>query len=302
MYSRLLSWRRPVLALPALLAIAGCDHSPTEPASIPSLADLARAQGVAALGPTRSPRTLSIVDPVGDNTGHIDVTRTELDFDPVTGDYTVRLVAHPSSPFVGTFRINLNFFNPEAGSLFRDVVNDFVLAAAVPSLELSGTDFRLTQWVEGHRVHTNSLCNFGPDPLFACSTFSIPNPPGTTLFRSSAGGGGTFLTNEDVIAFDDYARPAIVETLTPPLRVSRLATDVEDLVEAGVLSSPRSRGLLNQLSAVTSKLEDGRYRPAINQLRAFIRHVEGLERAGLDRIATGALIERAATIIREIGG
>src|SRR5882724_11154883 len=71
------------------------------------------------------PLVFSFADPVGDNTGAIDVTAMSFDFDNATGDYTITLTATTANPFVGQFRVNINLFNPDAitiANLFSDAL------------------------------------------------------------------------------------------------------------------------------------------------------------------------------------
>ena len=144
-------------------------------------------------------RSLCVVDPVGDNLGHVDLVKMVMTFDDTTGDYQVFLTADAAAPFVGSFRVNLNLYNPDAPSLFQDVINDFNIAMPSTTLILQGNDPALTVWNTGDRVFTNSLDG-------------TPNPPGTTLFRSSAGSfPRSFLTNEDTLAFAKRPLPAIVQ-------------------------------------------------------------------------------------------
>jgi len=90
------------------------------------------------------PLVFSFADPVGDNTGAIDVTAMSFDFDNATGDYTITLTATTANPFVGQFRVNINLFNPDAitiANLFSDALNDFNLASpTTTSLTLTGTN------------------------------------------------------------------------------------------------------------------------------------------------------------------
>lgn len=138
----------------------------------------------------------SFDDPVGDNTGPVDVVNMTLSFDKATGNYTIILTADSANPFRGDFRVNINLFNPDTGttdpnpSFFQDVVNDFSLTTPTDTLTLTGRNPRLQAWNAGDRVATNSLGGGA-------------NPDNSSLFRSSVTGFPIgFLTNEDVIADD----------------------------------------------------------------------------------------------------
>lgn len=150
------------------------------------------------------PLHFTVIDPVGDNTGLIDVTKMEFSFDNSTGVYSIDLTTTSDNPFAGNFRVNINLFNQDLGTtawdpaFFSDTVNDFNLAAPTTTLTLSGTDLRLMAWDAGNRVFTNSLAGTG-------------NPDNISLFRSAVNNFPLgFLTNEDYIAFADDAQPATI--------------------------------------------------------------------------------------------
>jgi len=152
------------------------------------------------------PLRFVVEDPVADHTGSVDVVRMVFEFDDGTGDYEIVLRADEANPFVGSFRVNINLFNPDVGTtaqfpaFFQDALNDFSLGGTEQTeLRLTGSDPALTNWGTGDRVFTNSLAGTG-------------NPDGTSLFRSSVvDAAGGFLTNEDVIAFGDLSQPAVVQ-------------------------------------------------------------------------------------------
>ena len=168
----------------------------------------ATAIGFAAPGAALSPAdqlSLTFVDPVGDNTGPIDVTEMSMTFDSSTGAYEIVLTATTAAPFHGPFRINVNLWNPTASTFFSDVLNDFDLSTEVTVMRLTGTNVALLSWRAGDAVATNTLAGLG-------------NPPGATFFRS---GVATlpfgFLTNEDAIAFGPAGSSVIRPLdLTPP--------------------------------------------------------------------------------------
>ena len=234
--------------------------------------------------------TLSVIDPIGDNTGHVDVVRMMLDFDPATGDYEITLVADPANPFDGEFRVNILLFNTDDASMFRDVVNDFNLSEPVNSLTLTGTSVPLTGWEAGDTVYTNSLGD-------------TPNPPGTFLYRSTVSGFPlTFLTNEDYIAFADRNQPTVVEVLTPQLRSERLIDEAQLLVATNLLTQDQADGLIDKLTAAIASIEAGRTNPALHQIDAFILQVEGFVPAILPAGQAEVLIQEAQAIQSELDG
>ena len=146
------------------------------------------------------PVQVLVADPARDKSGPIDVLEMVLRFDSVSGAYQVDLTASPTAPFSGDFRININLFNIDAGSLFQDVVNDYSLSSPRTTITLTGISPALTDWTVGDRVHTNSL-------------FGTPDPPGSTLYRTSVMSVPFgWLTNEDYVAFATGAQPAVVES------------------------------------------------------------------------------------------
>jgi len=120
-------------------------------------------------------------DPVGDQTGLIDVVRMEFTFDDVTGDYTILLTADAANPFAGDFRVAIQLFNPDTGttaqdpSFFRNAsvldYPEFYSVAPVSTLTLTGTNTRLQSWEKGDRV--------------AISDGWFGNPDGYTAFWSA---------------------------------------------------------------------------------------------------------------------
>lgn len=116
-------------------------------------------------------------DPVGDQTGLVDVVRMDFSFDSATGDYTILLTADTANPFQGDFRININLFNPDTGttaqdpSYFTDTYNDYYSVSPVLTFTLTGTDTRLLSWDIGDRV--------------ASSNTAFGNPEGVSEFKSA---------------------------------------------------------------------------------------------------------------------
>src|SRR5215831_17703367 len=137
--------------------------------------------------------TFSFTDPVGDNTGSIDVTNMVVVFDSVTGNFKITLTATNAQPFVGHFRVNSNLFNQARlplYSLFADNMQDYNLATPKTKLILTGTNPNLLFWAVGDTVATNTAAS------------GNVNPPGVTLYRTSVDNFPlTFLTNEDAIAY-----------------------------------------------------------------------------------------------------
>jgi hypothetical protein len=151
--------------------------------------------------------TFSFSDPVGDQSGTVDLTGMTMNFDNATGNYNIVLTATAANPFVGTFRINVNLFNPDTTAddcFFNDNQKDFNLTVATTSITLTGTNSKLLSWKAGDRVAISSL-PFGNPPVpgvgaFASNVLNIP-----------------FGTGEDRLAFDAAGFTTISLAFTPSL-------------------------------------------------------------------------------------
>jgi hypothetical protein len=142
--------------------------------------------------------TYSFPDPVGDQTGAIDVTELFLIFD-FKGNYTLYLIADPAHPFVGQFRVNINLYNVDVDPAFAAFSRactkkcggfggntDFDLPNPITKLVIPGRDPVLTHWRAGDRAVTSSFSGLAPG-LFRSGVDSFPL---------------TFFTNEDCIECD----------------------------------------------------------------------------------------------------
>ena len=127
----------------------------------------------------------------------------QLSFNPGSGYYTLKIEAHESAPFQDSIRININLYNPQAGTFFSRTLVDRMITEPRSSVELSGYSDALLWWRANQEVFTNSL-------------EGTPNPPNATLFRSSVNHFPLgYLTNEDVISFEKLATPAVLIELPP---------------------------------------------------------------------------------------
>lgn len=153
--------------------------------------------------------TISFADPLGDNTGPIDVTGMLMTFNNGTGNYSITLSATNTNPFVGQFLVAVALFNPDAPATesFFDRIQVFNMSSATTSLVLTGNNAHLLAWGAGNRVATNTEAGLG-NPLGdppAIPVFPVPFSFRTTVSSFPL----TFLTNEDAIAFG----PAGVATI-----------------------------------------------------------------------------------------
>jgi hypothetical protein len=178
------------LLLAGALLVSACDN-PVEPDAESEA--LEKVDALAATGTSDGDiLALQVNDPVGDNTGPIDVRKMRLVFNTATGEYRIVITAANKVPFTGSFRINVNLFNPALGasypSFFSHTMEDFQLSDTLTEIVLSGTSSVLTYWEKGQEVYTNSLDGTG-------------NPEFSSLFRTSVSSvPHGFLTNEDYIA------------------------------------------------------------------------------------------------------
>src|SRR5262249_44508212 len=184
--------------------------------------------------------TFSFTDPVGDNTGSIDVTNMVVVFDSVTGNFKITLTATNAQPFLGVFRVNSNLFDATRlplHSYFTDDLQDYNLATPKTKLILTGTNPNLVFWATGDTVTTNTQASGGV------------NPPGVTLYRTQVANFPLgFLTNEDAIAYGPSGT-AVIAAQTPQGALSGLMDDVTVLQEDGTLNGGNANSLIAKLSA-----------------------------------------------------
>ena len=150
--------------------------------------------------------TVSFTDPVGDQTGTIDVIGMVMTFSK-TGHYKIELTASADHPFLGEFRVNINLYNPSVSpktrflsvackncAVFDPAVNhsDFNLTVPTTTLTLmTGKSKVLKTWDKGDQVAISSFAGLG-------------SPAGVSVFRSEvANMPFTFLTNEDTIGYNN---------------------------------------------------------------------------------------------------
>jgi hypothetical protein len=122
-------------------------------------------------------------DPAGDQAGNIDVVGMDFTFDGATGAYAILLTADAANPFQGDFRININLFNPDTGtmaddpSFFSDVWNEYFGVSPTTTFTLSGTNPRLLSWEVGDRVAASSGPFGNPDGVtsFRCAIRALPS-------------------------------------------------------------------------------------------------------------------------------
>jgi hypothetical protein len=160
------------------------EHSLAEKLVKTVLAGLAT---LAMLMPVSSIATvISWTDPIGDQTGTVDVLSMDFRFD-ATGIYTIDILADAAHPFSGNFRININLFNVTLDEYFSDTLNDYSLGMPQTRLTLTGTNPLITDWDAGHIIATSTWAGYG-------------NPSGITLFRTSVADMPLeFCSSEDVV-------------------------------------------------------------------------------------------------------
>jgi hypothetical protein len=249
----------------------------------------------AALSLPAAELTFSYTDPIGDSTGTIDVTHMVVVFDNLTGNYKITLTSTVAQPFLGTFRVNINLFNPsrlQDHSFLQDVFNDYDLTTPKTKLVLTGNDPDLLHWIAGDGVATNTAASGGQ------------NPPGSSLYRTGVPNlplPGTFPLPEDNIAFGPTGL-ATISTLTAQGVVASLMDEVQVLLEAGVLTADQARGLMDKLVAALASLNREASKASCGQLGAFINQVEALIHSRALSVDQGqALIAAALALRNQVG-
>ncbi len=155
--------------------------------------------------------SISFADPIGDQTGNIDVVQMDFVLDNATGAYTVTLTASDANPFSGDFRVNLALFNPDTGqttvdpAFLQDDLNDFSLDNPSQTVTFTGSSPKLMQWQTGHRVATSN----GPFGLpsdasfFSFNTLLVEAPFPSGIDQIALNGSTT------IVMSDPPAGPAI---------------------------------------------------------------------------------------------
>jgi hypothetical protein len=81
----------------------------------------------------------------------------------------------------------------------------------------------------------------------------------------------------------------------------KLGTEVQDLVDAGALSAGNGVALIAKIDAAFQALEHGNPSAAVNQIEAFIAHVEALVRSEQLSASNGdALIKEARKLLEQL--
>jgi len=144
-------------------------------------------------GSAQANTVFTFTDPVGDQTGSVDVTGMTFDINNSTGAYTIVITAdtaHPFAPATTSFRININLFNTTRNEFFQDAGNDFppMTIDSATQVTLTGTNTNLTDWVSGDVIATSTFAGLG-------------NPAGSSFFRTAVGDLSAlyFCDSEDII-------------------------------------------------------------------------------------------------------
>ena len=96
---------------------------------------------------------------------------------------------------------------------------------------------------------------------------------------------------------------AITPLTTPQEATQDLINEVTDLVAAGSLNSGQGNAFTSKLEAVIKKLDQGKTKPAVNQLGAFINQVNAFIKTGkLSPVEGQPLIDAANAIINQLSG
>lgn len=143
--------------------------------------------------------TFSFTDPVDTQTGRIDLTELQMTFDKVTGAYTIDIFASAAAPFDGSFRLNVNLFNPDTGttaddpSFFNYNMIDVTLSTSTTIQTFTGTNTRLLAWKVGDRIAIGSAALGNPDGVssFGSSILDLPGFSTIDLLGTASNNNGT---------------------------------------------------------------------------------------------------------------
>lgn len=156
------------------------------------------------------PFTVTFKDPVGDQTGSIDVTGMVLTFVKPSGNYQIELTADSAHPFKGQFRVNINLYNKNANakySFFRaDCIQCDIFDPNINPSDFDIPDNQATKTLMLKPNQSKNLIHWFKGNRVAISTYAgLGNPPGVTFFRSAVLNMpfDSFLTNEDTIGYDN---------------------------------------------------------------------------------------------------
>ena len=153
---------------------------------------------------------VSWTDPLGDQTGTVDVLGMNFRFD-ATGFYAIDILADAAHPFSGNFRVNINLFNVTLDEYFSNTLNDYSLGLPQTRLTLTGTSTIIEDWDAGHIIATSTWAGYG-------------NPSGSTLFRTSVADLPLeFCSSEDVIGLRGCGAFVVPEPATSGLIALGLA-------------------------------------------------------------------------------
>ncbi len=159
---------------------------------------------------------VSFTDPVGDQTGTIDVTGMVMTFRHDDGHFKIDLTADKDHPFFGEFRVDINLFNSDALKPSHSFFSAVCKNCAVFDPNTNDSDFNLlvpTTTLTLKTGHRNALKHWHVGDRVAISSFAgLGNPPGSSLFRSAVAGlPSTFLTNEDTIGYNNITADGVTD-------------------------------------------------------------------------------------------
>jgi hypothetical protein len=94
------------------------------------------------------------------------------------------------------------------------------------------------------------------------------------------GGLANTSVNGDSTAFSKSVETASIKVLSPLEQVTNLSSDVQGLVNAGILNNNDASQLQSKLNNAKKQLNQGNSNPAVNQLSSFISLVNSLISSG----------------------
>lgn len=196
----------------------------------------------------------------------------------INGFYNLRSIGGRLMFIANQAQTNLDFLSSLTGvqhDVFIRYNNALTNIDGLVSLTTVGSSFALTD-----NMNLESCCTLYP--LLAFGTI------GGSIDISGNGGGCTV---EDILAPGNCTDEAVEDIID----------DIQPLVDLDILNSGQANALLAKLESIVEKLNQGKIKPAINQLKAFINQVQSfIDEGKLPEVEGQELIVAATDIINQV--